>query len=159
MLAIKTFCCRNRPFGRFGQQNVLIAKGHRGGRGSRLAKRSGATGEAGLALRRARLDGSAVFGICVCASARFLNLYDLKPAKKASISPCSLRSALLAVQFTLIFPGQPCASRSEGTSRLHERTPALVQRPERVFRLDRRQDLEIVPLALRLGDGLGFEQV
>ena len=50
LLATKTFCCRNRPYGRFGQQNVLVAKGHRGGRGSRLAKRSGATGEAGFGL-------------------------------------------------------------------------------------------------------------
>jgi|SRR5579883_674213 len=68
LLATKTFCCRNRPFGRFGQQNVLVAKGRRGGRGSRLAKRSGATGEAGSALRRARLDGGAVFGICALVS-------------------------------------------------------------------------------------------
>ncbi|GEM_PF-5268784 len=71
LLATKRFCCRNRPFGRFGQQNGLVAKGHRGGRGSRLAKRSGATGEAGLALRRARLDGTAVFGICFLERARF----------------------------------------------------------------------------------------
>ncbi len=48
-----------------------LQKGHRGGRGSRFAKRSGATGEAGLALRRARLDGAALFGICVLERARF----------------------------------------------------------------------------------------
>src|SRR5581483_913003 len=81
LLATKTFCCRNRPYGRFGQQNVLIAKSHRGGRGSRLAKRSGATGEAGSALTRARLDGGAVFGICVLARARFLSLDNQKPTR------------------------------------------------------------------------------
>jgi len=64
----RRFADRNRPYGRFGQQNVLVAKGRRGGRESRLAKRSGATCEAGLALRRARLDGGAVFGICALVS-------------------------------------------------------------------------------------------
>src|SRR5579872_4103343 len=43
LLATKTFCCRNRPFGRFEQQNVLAANGHRRGGVSRFAKRSGAT--------------------------------------------------------------------------------------------------------------------
>src|SRR5579883_1878384 len=55
-------------------------------------------------------------------------------------------------------PSPRCAGRGV-YSRLHERAPAFVQRAERVFRLDRRQDLEIVPLALRLGDGLCLEQV
>jgi len=36
-----------------------------------FAKRSGATGEAGSALRRARLDGGAVFGICFLERARY----------------------------------------------------------------------------------------
>src|SRR5579885_1106390 len=84
-----------------------VQKAHRGGGGSRLAKRSGATGEAGLALRRARLAGSPVFGICVYARARFLSLNDLKPAKKRWISPCFVRFALLAIQFTLISPDNP----------------------------------------------------
>jgi len=67
----RRFADRNGRTAGFGQQNVLVAQGHRGGRGSRLAKRSGATGEAGVALRRARLDGGAVFGICFLERARF----------------------------------------------------------------------------------------
>jgi hypothetical protein len=69
-----------------GDQDVLVAKGHRGGRGSRLAKRSVATGEAGLALRRACLDGSAAFGICFLERARFLSFYNQKPAKTLDIA-------------------------------------------------------------------------
>src|SRR5579883_321025 len=84
LLATKTFCCRNRPFGRFGQQNVLVAQGHRGGRGSRFAKRSVATGEAGSALRRARLDGSAVFGICALVSQSRRS----QAGEELSMSPC-----------------------------------------------------------------------
>src|SRR5579885_1464201 len=49
-------------------KTAWLQKGHRGGRGSRFAKRSGATGEAGSALRRARLDGGAVFEICALVS-------------------------------------------------------------------------------------------
>jgi len=107
LLATKSFCCRNRPFGRFGQQNVLVAKGHRGGRGSRLAKRSGATGEAGVALRRARLDGSAAFGICAIVSESRQSEAD----EALWIPPCLATPALLAVQFFLILPGRLSLSR------------------------------------------------
>src|SRR5579872_907509 len=57
LLAAKTFCCRNRPFGRFEQQNVLVAK--RPSTRGRVNIR-GATGEAGLMLTLPRVDGSGV---------------------------------------------------------------------------------------------------
>jgi len=65
-------------------------------RRARLAKRSGATGEAGVALRRARLDGGAVFGICVFERARFPSLANHKPANKLDIASFA-RAALRAL--------------------------------------------------------------
>src|SRR5579883_1700362 len=105
LLATKTFCCRNRPFGRFGQQNVLVAQGRRGGRGSRLAKRSGATGEAGSAWRRARLDGSAVFGICALVS----ESRQSKAGEKLLMSRCFFEVRAPGGSTHPNFPGQPCA--------------------------------------------------
>ena len=44
-----------------------------------------------------------------------------------------------------------CAAKTRRRSGLHERAPALVERPERLLRLDRRDELEIVPVVFRLG--------
>ena len=44
-------------------------------------------------------------------------------------------------------------------SGLHEGTAALVERAERVFGLDRRDELEIVPIVFRFVRGLGSVEI
>src|SRR5579883_3201743 len=81
-------------------------KGHRGGRGSRLAKRSGATGRLGLDARSPRWRRS-VWDLLSRARS-LLSLARQKPANKLDIA--LLRDGRApGVKFALTFPGQPCA--------------------------------------------------
>src|SRR5579883_2931398 len=98
----RRFADRNGRTAGFGSKTSWLQKGHRGGRGrgSRLAKRSGATGEAGSALRRARLDGGAVFGLCAL-SVLGARVSTIRSRRRLSIPPYFAQGP------PLIFPGQP----------------------------------------------------
>jgi len=108
LLATKTFCCRNRPFGRFGQQNVLVAKkpSRRARVKAREAQRSDWRSRRGLEARPPRWRRG-VWDLLSRARS-LLSLARQKPANKLDIALFRDGRAP-GVKFALIFPGQPCA--------------------------------------------------
>ncbi|GEM_PF-2250900 len=108
LLATKTFCCRSRPFGRFGQQNVLVAKrpSRRARVKTREAERSDRRSRLGLEARPPRWPRGVRDLLSRARS--LLSLARQKPANKLDIALFRDGRAP-GVKFALIFPGQPCA--------------------------------------------------
>jgi len=108
LLATKTFCCRNRPFGRFGQQNVLVAKrpSRRARVKAREAERSDRRSRRGLEARPPRWQRGVRDLLSRARS--LLSLARQKPANKLDIALFRDGRAP-SVKFALIFLGQPCA--------------------------------------------------